>query len=266
MALAQRHWQPNPFASRIARANSSYLAYADGALFNPVDRTRAASGAAELVHESLRTLVLNKRFSCVGGKAAFRLGNYRFGLYPAMGSLEATAGLARDLFTFQQERKRWDTVYATFLASFAAPVALDEVAFESALWDQLQRLHEMDRHFHGWDPSVSDDPSRADFSFSFGGQAYFVVGLHAASSRWTRRFAWPTLVFNAHEQFEELRRKGSFKRVQEVVRTRDQLLQGSINPSLGEYGEYPEARQYSGRAVEPDWRCPFHAGEPPQDG
>ena len=38
-------------------------------------------------------------------------------------------------------------------------------------------------------------------------------------------------------------------------------LQGSINPMLSDFGEATEARQYSGRAVEDDWRAPFAAGE-----
>jgi hypothetical protein len=35
-------------------------------------------------------------------------------------------------------------------------------------------------------------------------------------------------------------------------------LQGSLNPNLADFGEQSEARQYSGRATEADWVCPFH--------
>jgi len=84
------------------------------------------------------------------------------------------------------------------------------------------------------------------------------VGLHPGSSRFTRRFAFPTLVFNAHTQFEKLRESGKFERIQDVIRARDKTLQGDLNQNLADYGEASEARQYSGRAVEKDWRCPFH--------
>ncbi|MEP6902345.1 MAG: YqcI/YcgG family protein, partial [Actinomycetota bacterium] len=31
------------------------------------------------------------------------------------------------------------------------------------------------------------------------------------------------------------------------------------NPNLSDFGTQSEARQYSGRAVEHEWKCPFHA-------
>jgi FPC/CPF motif-containing protein YcgG len=96
--------------------------------------------------------------------------------------------------------------------------------------------------------------------------AFFVVGLHPASSRFARRFAWPTLVFNAHHQFERLRSEGGYARMQEVIRARERKLQGTLNPNLGDFGVRSEARQYSGRPVQEGWRCPFHAGDTPIDG
>jgi hypothetical protein len=48
--------------------------------------------------------------------------------------------------------------------------------------------------------------------------------------------------------------------MQEVIRSRERNLQGTLNPNLGDFGVRSEARQYSGRPTEPDWRCPFHAG------
>jgi FPC/CPF motif-containing protein YcgG len=91
----------------------------------------------------------------------------------------------------------------TFVASFLRPVPGDEAELERLLWTQLQALHDGEP-MQSWDPSVSSDPEDAHFSFSMAGSAFFVVGLHAASTRWARRFAWPTLVFNPHAQFERL--------------------------------------------------------------
>ena len=100
-----------------------------------------------------------------------------------------------------------------------------------------------------WDSTVSSDPFDPHFSFSFGGQALYVVGLHERSSRHARRFAWPTLVFNPHAQFDRLRHDGHWQRMQEAIRRRDVALQGEINPMLSDFGEQSEARQYSGRRV-----------------
>jgi FPC/CPF motif-containing protein YcgG len=213
----------------------------------------------EFVHDALRALVLNEQFTCVAGKAAVRQGCYRYGLYGELGSAQAAAGLARDLFTFVHEFGSMGSAFTTYLASFAGPHPADEAAFETLLWRTLQQLHDFDAPHHPWDRSVSADAADPRFSFSFAGKAFFVVGLHAASSRATRRFAWPTLVFNPHGQFEQLKDTGRFTRFQEIIRRAERALQGEINPMLADYGERSEASQYSGRRVEEGWKCPFHA-------
>lgn len=247
----------NPFDEEVSRANSSYAVYRDGALIR-LPSGEPATPLAELVHRALRAFVLDPGFSCVGAKSAIRRGQYRTGVYGEMGSAETNAGLARDLFAFVEELPSLSGEFTTFVASFSGPSMADEAHFERLLWAQLQNLHDLDRRHHDWDPSVSPDPESNDFAFSFARNAFFVVGLHPVSSRFARRFAWPTLVFNAHEQFDRLREEGRFARIQEVIRARELALQGRLNPNLGNFGELPEARQYSGRHVEEDWRCPFH--------
>jgi FPC/CPF motif-containing protein YcgG len=250
----------NPFgAEELARVHSTYAAWQDEKLIHPLEPERRPTPLAEAVHRSFRAHVLDQEFPCVGGKSAISNDTYRFGLYPEMNTSAATAGLAYDLWEYERERPTFQTDYATFVASFAAPVARDEREWERMLWSQLQSLHELDRTHHAWDATVSSNPEDADFSFSFAGTAFFVIGLHPQSSRYARRFAYPTLVFNAHEQFERLREQHLFERVRETIRARDLKLQGSLNPNLSNYGERSEARQYSGRAVEEEWRCPFRA-------
>jgi uncharacterized protein len=246
----------NPFDSAEARVHSSY-ARLDGSRLVTLPRHGEPSALQRFVHESLRAMVLSSSYPCLGAQAALRSGRYALGLYKELGSGGASEGLARDLFEFKIQQDAWDPHISTFLACFESPVALDEPAFEEALWNQLQALHELDRPYHAWDPAVSDDPSNPNFSFSFAERAYFVVGLHAANSRWSRRFAWPALVFNAHRQFERLRTRHQLAGLQRHIRERDAELQGTLNPNLADFGLASEARQYSGRAVEPSWRCPF---------
>ncbi len=251
--------RPNPFDGEAARENSSYAAFREGRLVRSASGERAGP-VQEFVHDSFRSLVLNPRFSCVGAKSAVRRGGYRFGLYESMGSPGTTAGLARDLFEFVEDQPSLESEFTTFVASFRGPITPDEGQFEKLLWAQLQRLHEEDRQHHPWDPAVNADPEDSNFAFSFAGRAFFVVGLHPGASRFARRFAWPTLVFNTHEQFQKLREEGRFGRLRDVIRARELILQGELNPNLSDFGEFPEARQYSGRPVEEDWRCPFHPG------
>lgn len=248
----------NPFDDARARGNSSYLRYHDGGLESHVERS-PVSDIAAFVHDGLRALVLNDRFTCVGAKSALRRNAYRFGLYANMQDPASVAGLARDLFTFVEELPSLASPFATYIASFTAPHPVDEPSFERELWTVLQNLHDLDAVHHPWDPAVSHDPDDVHFSFSFARTAFFVVGLHAASSRVTRRFAWPTLVFNPHRQFDRLREEGSYTRFQRIIRSGEQALQGDVNPTLADYGARSEARQYSGRDVDAEWKCPFHA-------
>jgi uncharacterized protein len=253
------HERPNPFRDELALANSAYAAFR-GKKLEHLPSGAPTPPLMEFVHDSFRALVLNSRFTCVGAKAAIRRGAYRVGLYDALGSIGATAGLARDLFSFVEEQEKIGGTFTTFVASFAGPNVADEADFERLLWAQLQLLHKEDRRHHRWAPCVSSDSEDPEFAFSFAERAFFVVGLHPASSRFARRFAWPTLVFNPHHQFDRLREEGRYARMQEVIRSRERKLQGSLNPNLADFGVRSEARQYSGRPAEEGWRCPFHAG------
>jgi FPC/CPF motif-containing protein YcgG len=189
--------QENPFSGATALANSS-AAVPRGRKLVRVPSGTPADALQGFVHHSFRALVLNPAFSCVGARSAVRRENYRFGLYARMGSPASTAGLARDLFDFARVQVGPDDKFSTFVASFEEPAGIGEREFERLLWAQLQRLHEEDRRHHAYDPAVSPNPEDADFAFSFAERAFFVVGLHPASSRFARRFAWPTLAFNAH--------------------------------------------------------------------
>ena len=107
------------------------------------------------------------------------------------------------------------------------------------------------------DPRVAHDPDDPHFAMSFGGEAFFVVGLHPEASRPGRRFEVPAMVFNLHDQFEQLRAEGRYGPLSSAIRERDRALAGSDNPMLAEHGTISPARQYSGRAVGADWRCPY---------
>ena len=251
----------NPFQAELSLRFSNYcLAVQRELKYTPKD-AELGRLTLEVFHE-LQQMIVDRDYACTGAQAAFGQEAYRLGVYPEMGSEEATAGLAHDLFTFLNERKRIDSDFGTFVAAFAGPTGLDEAGFEARLWDQLQRLHEMDMVHHAWDPDVASDPADPRFSYSFAGESCFVVGLHAHSSRPSRRFPYPLLVFNSHEQFRRLREQGMYERLQKVIRQREVEQHGSLNPMLSDFGTRSEARQYSGRAVEEIWQCPFHARVP----
>lgn len=214
--------------------------------------------ATAQIEADFRAYVADDRFPCLAGKGAVHGGGHTLRTYPALGTVPSAQLLAADLAQFVDSLPADGAGLRTFAAVFAAgDPPDDELAFERLLWRQLQLLHDVDPH-HDWDSGASADPADPAFSFSFAGRALFVVGMHPASSRLSRRFRWPTLMFNPRAQFDRLKTEGRFERLRTKVRERDVALQGSLNPNLADFGDASEARQYSGRATEPEWQCPFH--------
>lgn len=239
-------------------AVSSYHGLTGGKLHRIEKEPSAVTPLVSFVYDSFASLVNSEHFPCLGARSAIRRETLRFGVYPTIGSAVATLGLLSDLWKFTREFPAGADGFATFVAAFEGPPFQDERTFEDALWAQLQQLHDLDSVVHVWDPEVSSDPEDPGFSFSVGERALFVIGLHPAASRWARRFSWPVLVFNPHDQFQELRRTQRMDRMTNSIRKRDAHLQGEHNPMSEYHGQSSEALQYSGRRVEPDeWNCPF---------
>jgi FPC/CPF motif-containing protein YcgG len=202
--------------------------------------------------------VADPRFPCLAAKGVVRGAGFGLGVYGMLGSARSAAQLAHDLATYIAGLPADGVPLQSYVAVFPHAPPKDELEFERRLWLALRHLHARDAPQASWDPSVSDDPDDPHFSFSFAGRALFVVGVHRASSRLARQFRWPALAFNPHAQFERLREDGRFAPLRAAVREREIALQGTLNPNLADFGDRSEARQYSGRAVDDAWRCPFH--------
>jgi FPC/CPF motif-containing protein YcgG len=247
----------NPFLNAVATENSCYCrpepSVPSGLI--RVDGGKPSDLVAH-VHSQFKAMIISGGFPCVLGRSALKNDSYRFAFYDDMTSADSVQGLCHDLFDFVQEQPL-TYEFSTFVTCFCNPQPQSESHFEKLLWELLQALHDQDSVHHEWDPSTSSDPENGQFSFSFAGRSYFVVGLHHGSSRFSRRFTYPTVVFNAHYQFENLKKENKFEHFQKVIRGFDTRLQGNINPSLTDYGDDSEARQYSGRLVEKNWKCPF---------
>ena len=213
---------------------------------------------AEKLAASLRLHVEESSFPCVGAKSALARGTLE--IEPAW-SIES----AWDDLRIHDRLLEWSREYAddpaglrSLAVVYSLPTGLTEAQFEAAMWQRLQSLADKDDwRGQGYAESVSHDPSDPHFSLSFGGQAYFVVGMHPQASRPARRTPYPTLVFNLHDQFERLREEQRYERMRERILARDAALAGDINPMLARHGETSEARQYSGREVGDEWECPF---------
>lgn len=209
--------------------------------------------------ENFRRFIARPGFPCVGAKSALAKGQLQFVVARDITSGWDDLRIYPALFNFARAYQQRKRLFQSFVVLFRGPRRLSETEFERSLWERLQSLTDKDSwHGQSHDTAVSPDPANPHFSLSFGGEAFFVVGLHPGASRPARRFAHPAIVFNLHNQFEELRRRDLYKRMRDRILERDTALAGSANPMLQVFGEGSEARQYSGRLVEDGWRCPYH--------
>jgi hypothetical protein len=206
------------------------------------------------LEELLSGEILGPEYPCLGARSVVKRERATVVLHDDLEDPRAAEALLDQLRGFATDVDP-DEGFVSFIAGFRGPHVRDEQHFEQMLWDLLQRLHDEDDE--PWAPEVSANPQDPHFAFSVGGTAFFIVGLHPQASREARRMPLPILVFNLHEQFEELRANGGFERMRDAIRRRDEQLQGSINPMVSDHRESSEARQYSGRELEDDWVAPF---------
>lgn len=212
----------------------------------------------ERLQRALFDKIADAGFPCVGAKSALAKGSLRVLPCHSLISGWDDVRIHRELLDWVALYRKDAAGLRSLALVFEGPHDLSELAFEAAMWERLQSFADKD-HWLGqpYDHRVSPDPDDPHFSLSFGGEGFFVVGLHPNASRVARRFQYPTLVMNLHDQFERLREQGRYERMRAAILERDRNLSGSVNPMLARHGEASEARQYSGRAVGPEWQCPF---------
>lgn len=201
------------------------------------------------IHDLFRATILSRSFPCLGGAGLIRSRNYRFAIYDELGVANSIGLMARDLTGFLSLRNADEFPFTAFIAAFLNPAPADDVAFERAMWAQLEGLEALDAKTDHPPVRLIDE---TDPGLVYGDREFFIVGMHPASSRWARRFSWPLLVFNALTHADEMRARGKHERMSQLVLGRDRILQGSDNPSL----HASQRDQFSGRAVEPGL-CPL---------
>ncbi|MBW7674172.1 guanitoxin biosynthesis heme-dependent pre-guanitoxin N-hydroxylase GntA [Chryseobacterium chendengshani] len=208
------------------------------------------------IENQYKDFILNGQHPCIMAKAMFKMDKYQLQVYENMHNSASLEMLLAHLNHYIGQYNFGGESFESFLAVFPNNQFEDEITFEKNLWNTLQELHELDSC--EWDEGVSDDPDDPYFSFSVNGHAFYIIGMHPSSSRIARKAPYTTLVFNLHCQFDKLREMGTYHAVRDIIRKNDHDLQGSINPVLKDFGDDSETRQYSGRNVEEQWKCPFH--------
>ena len=197
-------------------------------------------------------------FPCVGAKAALNREGMRFVVAHDFRSAWDDLRILPALLGLSKHYRAMPRLFQALAVVFEFGAPDNEEEFERVLWERLRSLTDKDEWLgQSPDDRVAHDPDDPHFAMSFGGEAFFVVGLHPKASRLARRFDFPAMVFNLHDQFEQLREAGRYDKLRATIISRDVQLAGSVNPMLSPHGVLSAARQYSGRAVEDGWRCPF---------
>ncbi|ASD63499.1 guanitoxin biosynthesis heme-dependent pre-guanitoxin N-hydroxylase GntA [Bdellovibrio bacteriovorus] len=212
------------------------------------------------IEADLKSLINQRHYPCVAAIQALHHRDYTFDVYEDFGTGDSRHRLALNLIRFKHEQRQSQVPYLSYFAIYPNDRANTEEEFERKMWRELSALWEDETIAGSWDPQFSDNPEEQNFCFSLDGSAYFVVGLHPAASRISRRLPYNVLVFNLYSQFTELMKKGTYDAMVKVNRDRDRRFQGSVNPMAETYNESWESIQFSGRNNPPDWKCPFTKG------
>ena len=210
------------------------------------------------IAEEFEDFIRSHGFPCVGAKSALSRGTLNIVVCRTITSAWDDVRMHRELLDWAYAYQDNPGLFRSLAFVFEEDEGLDEQEFEAAMWERIQSLSDKDAWLEQpYDKRVSPDPEDPHFSLSFGGEAFFVVGMHPHASRPARRFDRPVLVFNLHDQFEKLRAQNRYERIRETILQRDKQLAGAVNPMLARHGETSEALQYSGRLVGDKWECPF---------
>ncbi|MGB8705869.1 MAG: guanitoxin biosynthesis heme-dependent pre-guanitoxin N-hydroxylase GntA, partial [Gillisia sp.] len=130
----------------------------------------------EVSKKAFQKFVLEQNHPCVMAQTVFTMDQVDLHVYENFGSKNTAAKILKDLKLYLKEYDFESNDFRTFLAVFKDQKDFTEEQFEKLLWKQLEFLHEVDDA--PWDKRVSEDPEDKNFSFSLGGRAFYMVGLH----------------------------------------------------------------------------------------
>jgi FPC/CPF motif-containing protein YcgG len=215
-----------------------------------------------LAIEAYKEFISDKDFVCVAAKAALARQQIECMVAGHMACPRDDDAILQFLYSFIDTYRASRDLYHSAVVIFQHSGIVSEEMFDDLLWQRLQALSCRDAKFHPYDERVAPDPASPHFSFSLKQESFFIIGLHPGSSRASRRFQYPALVFNPHQQFEQLKETPKYSQLKKVVRKRDVTVSGSVNPMLEDFGEASEVYQYSGRQYDQQWQCPlkiYHA-------
>ena len=140
----------------------------------------------------LQAAIADETFPCVGAKSALARGQLKVLVGHSLASAWDDVKIHSELLDWVRAYKANSRGLRSLAVVFEGPLDLTEKEFEALMWDRLQSFADKDEwRGQPYDDAVSADPEDPRFSLSFGGAAFFVVGLHPNASRPARRARAP---------------------------------------------------------------------------
>ena len=207
--------------------------------------------------DSLIHHIAEREFPCIAAHESVHKNTLKCYVADHMACPKDDRAILHFMYNFIDDFRKEMKGFHSAAVIFKAPVDIDEEQFDQLLWQRLQSLSDLGAVQYDYDPRVDADVSPPNFSFSLKSEAFYIIGMHSSNARKARRFAYPTLIFNPHTQFEKLRENNQYGKMQHIVRNRDKHFSGSVNPMLADFGDVSEVFQYSGRIYSKDWECPL---------
>jgi FPC/CPF motif-containing protein YcgG len=209
----------------------------------------------ELYHDFIEA----KDFPCIAAKTALAKEQVRVMVCDHIACPKDDWNITQFIYNFVEEYRSKKAMYTSAIVIFKGPTSCSEEEFDTLMWQRLQAISDIDAREYKWNRAVDSNPGSPHFSFSLKEESFYIIGLHPGSNRRARRFQYPAIVFNPHDQFEKLRLSNKYASMKNVIRKRDEKFSGSVNPMLKDFGEVSEVYQYSGKVYDNDWTCPFQS-------
>lgn len=211
----------------------------------------------ENIIQSFLAHIEDKLFPCLAAHTALTKNHVKIKIAGHMGCPHHDHGIVSFMHEFVDDFRNATDDFFSAVVLFPNTLISDEEMFDNYFWQRLQAISDIDATHYAYDHRVDPDVLSPHFSFSLKEEAFYIIGGHPVSSRLARRFPVPGMVFNAHAQFQKLREEYHYNKMQQVVRKRDVVYSGSVNPMLADFGEASEVFQYSGRQYDKNWKCPL---------
>ena len=169
----------------------------------------ASNDIAHPLAARFTAFVADEAFPCVGAKAALNRDGMRFVVARDFRSAWDDLRILPSLLDLAACYRSDPRAFQSLVVIFDQGAPGSETEFEEILRERLQSLTDKDEWLgQPADRRVAHDPDDPHFAMSFGGEAFFVVGLHPRASRPARRFGRAAMVFNLHDPIEQRRAQG----------------------------------------------------------